>query len=1545
MWESAPTVKRVGGYGFAANPHAGAAFPGGRTESSAPTKRGLIDHKRFLDTLSPLLVPKGIPQMEKILTDFLHFFCKPVAKKLFPVYNNARKYLLRFTKKEGKDMKKQSGLLRRSIILALLLLCILAALTVVSFAADIVASGYCGGEGDGTNLSWTLDSEGTLTISGKGKMKNYYSDSMYPNYAPWYELRTSCKNLVLNPGIASIGTDAFFKCSRLTGSLTLPDSVTSIGKRAFLGCTGLTGSLTIPNSVTSIEGYAFSGCTGFTGSLTIPNSVTSIGGRAFSGCSGFTGSLTIPDSVTDILSGTFYGCFGFTGSLTIPNSVTTICDHAFYACSGFTGSLTIPNSVTSIEWYAFSGCTGFTGSLTIPNSVTSIGGSAFSGCRGFTGSLAIPNSVTSIGGSAFYGCSGFTGSLTIPNSVTNIGELAFCWCSGFTGSLTIPNSVTSIGERAFYNCSGFTGSLALPNSVTSIGECAFYKCVGFTGSLALPNSVTSIGESAFTGCSGFTGSLTIPNSVTYIDAHAFWGCSSLTSLAIPDSVTEIFNEAFAYCSGLTSATFSGNAPRMGNVFYRCAPTFTIYYVPGTTGWTDSSAYNAAAGTWNGYPLKAWNPGTTDGKPGGMDENVSTVYVKEFTPNRMCLEQLTTATIQFNTNVQPGRGKISIYPVSDTGEETKIYSVSTKDPSVQCSGNTATIDFSKAGELAEGDYFILIESMAFVSETGKPFYGIVDKQAWIFTIQGEPPVSDIALKWEKNGIWPFQKDDYSKPPIPDGTDDQYAQALVSWAKNAGITWMKRADAVKLLDQPVYLPVTDINHSPVLLNDGGTTVRQVIQDIVFAEHLQSYISELDQEITNYQDHVDYGREHLKLSILPQEAKTYKKVLGWYSQISRYLESRNEKSNLFWSLSAPVAYKTIFTLLDSVQGEGYQYMKPFLKATLSQSELEASIRSLERYRSFEEYKKQADSMASIVNQSGKAVYTAVSEGSYGGLISFGADLVMRYFGASDNKMLQELSSSWSTYGSVKSAVSLSMFLGSSIGMFPMVVDLYQSMYASVQDQVKAAYFIGDYYIQEKYPRFYGIIYDSETGMPKTSFTLENLTLDRPAEYATDMALHNWTDFLQTRLTEASLRPDCIEMRRDLTNYAVLLRYIRSIDIAQAKSMLAKYLDAEHNAAAQTTLYVKCPVTVEIYDSNGEKLASLSSEDKSIQDCEYGTLYLMGENNETKAFVLNSGAYTAKIIPYNSGTMNVLLTGDAQDGAQTAAYYEDVMLTNGQPLTLDLTEQELTENGAVIPSEKSIPVQTVEITGEQNLEVGENAQLTTHIGPDAASDRSVTWTSSNPSVVSVSENGEITAHAAGEATISAVAANGVSAALPVQTYTPVSAISFETEQYCMTVGESLPTGASVLPADAAHKLRWQSSAPDVAAVDESGTIRAYSAGTAILQAQADGVTAEISVTVYASPLCVSLYQSDTKGNRLKVAAVNHSWSAVTGTIYVAAYADGKLCFVQTVSVSLAAQEAMTQYLPIPALASGPEYEVKAFVLNELYKPMQSAVRSMLIV
>ena len=313
---------------------------------------------------------------------------------------------------------------------------------IVLYSSNILASGTCGAEGNnGDNLTWILDDEGVLTISGTGAMASWNWKG-----SPWYANKDKIESVVIEDGVTSIGANAFDGCSGLT-SITIPSSVTSIGEHAFYGCSGLT-SITIPSSVTSIEKYVFSGCSGLT-SITIPNSVTSIEWGAFDGCSGLT-SITIPSSVTSIGGGAFSGCSGLT-------------------------SITIPNSVTSIEWGAFSGCSGLT-SITIPSSVTSIGEGAFEGCSGLT-SITIPSSVTSIGAHAFEGCSGLT-SITIPSSVTSIGAYAFRGCSGLT-SITIPSSVTSIGEYTFYGCSGLT-SITIPNSVTSIGTSAFSGCSGLT---------------------------------------------------------------------------------------------------------------------------------------------------------------------------------------------------------------------------------------------------------------------------------------------------------------------------------------------------------------------------------------------------------------------------------------------------------------------------------------------------------------------------------------------------------------------------------------------------------------------------------------------------------------------------------------------------------------------------------------------------------------------------------------------------------------------------------------------------------------------------------------------------------------------------------------------------------------------------------------------------------------------------------------------------------------------------------------------------------
>ncbi len=345
-------------------------------------------------------------------------------------------------------------------------------MAVESFAAVPVKSGTTG------ECTWTLDSDGVLTISGNGKMKDY----SFNERKPW---GTSITKVVIENGVTSIGNWAFENCFSLT-SITILDGVRYIGNCAFLCCTSLT-SITIPDSVTSIGDEAFEGCTSLT-SVTIGNGVTSIGYKAFAYCR-LLESVTIPDGVTGIGDSAFHSCTSLT-SVTIPDSVTSIGLSAFEDCTSLI-SITIHNSVTSVGNRAFYNCTSLT-SITIPDSVTSIGNSAFQNCTSLK-SVTIGNGVTRIGQSAFEDCTWLT-SITIPDSVTSIGEETFRGCTWLT-SVTIGNGVTRIGQSAFEDCTWLT-SVTIGNGVKSIGYSAFYNCTSLT-SVTIPNSVTRIGKKAF----------------------------------------------------------------------------------------------------------------------------------------------------------------------------------------------------------------------------------------------------------------------------------------------------------------------------------------------------------------------------------------------------------------------------------------------------------------------------------------------------------------------------------------------------------------------------------------------------------------------------------------------------------------------------------------------------------------------------------------------------------------------------------------------------------------------------------------------------------------------------------------------------------------------------------------------------------------------------------------------------------------------------------------------------------------------------------------
>ncbi len=233
-------------------------------------------------------------------------------------------------------------------------------------------SGTCGDPdvNGGNDVTWDL-TDGVLTISGSGAMKNY--GNVFD--IPWYFDRENITSVSIGSGVTSIGNSAFENCSDIeTVTFEGVSSVETIGASAFADCSSLT-TITIPKSVRSIGNHGFDG-SGLP-SITLPNSLTSMGEYSFSEC-GDLASVTFEEGwqMTSIPYGIFSESSNLK-SITIPANVTTIGGEAF-SQTGLT-SINIPNGVETIGESAFSWCSGLT-SVTIPASVTSIGDWVFSGC-------------------------------------------------------------------------------------------------------------------------------------------------------------------------------------------------------------------------------------------------------------------------------------------------------------------------------------------------------------------------------------------------------------------------------------------------------------------------------------------------------------------------------------------------------------------------------------------------------------------------------------------------------------------------------------------------------------------------------------------------------------------------------------------------------------------------------------------------------------------------------------------------------------------------------------------------------------------------------------------------------------------------------------------------------------------------------------------------------------------------------------------------------------------------------------------------------------
>ena len=187
-------------------------------------------------------------------------------------------------------------------------------------------------------------------------------------------------------------------------------------------------------------------------------------------------------------------------------------------------------------------------------------------------------------------------------------------------------------------------------------------------------------------------------------------------------------------------------------------------------------------------------------------------------------------------------------------------------------------------------------------------------------------------------------------------------------------------------------------------------------------------------------------------------------------------------------------------------------------------------------------------------------------------------------------------------------------------------------------------------------------------------------------------------------------------------------------------------------------------------------------------------------------------------------------------------------------------TANGLKATCEVTVVAATVDALGlELNLEEaeiveGESVQLQATVLPADATDKTVTWTSSDAAVATVNASGLVTALKPGKATITASTANGLKAICEVTVVVAtvgVSGLELNLEEAEIVEGESVQLQATVLPADATDKIvTWTSSDETVATVNASGMVSALKTGTAtITAATANGLTATCTVTVTAKP------------------------------------------------------------------------------------------------